>query len=152
MIGVACTSLAACVAPPPPYARPSAGTPPYWASPLAAPVPGAPAFDLQSARRACNDTYPPKLGNYLPHAQCVNAAVERYALATEPHPDLLRVQENARVVLSEQVDAGTLSVQAGERKMAQADSLIADARRQRDAGNVAAAEQKVAQIGGLLQP
>jgi hypothetical protein len=28
-----------------------------------------------------------------PHAQCVNAAVERYALPTASHPDLIRLQE-----------------------------------------------------------
>jgi hypothetical protein len=29
----------------------------------------------------------------LPHAQCVNAAVERYALPTASHPDPNRLQE-----------------------------------------------------------
>src|SRR5271167_395776 len=43
--------------------------------------------DLHSAREACNREYPRRVGNYLPHAQCVNAAVERYALPTASHPD-----------------------------------------------------------------
>jgi hypothetical protein len=54
-----------------------------------APLPG----DLRSAREACNRQYPRRVGNYLPHAQCVNAAVERYALPTASHPDPNRLQE-----------------------------------------------------------
>src|SRR5205085_9388460 len=42
--------------------------------------------DLKSAREACNRDYPRRIGNYLPHAQCVNAAIEAYALPTAPHP------------------------------------------------------------------
>jgi len=58
-------------------------------APEPAPLPG----DLRSAREACNREYPRRVGNYLPHAQCVNAAVERYALPTASHPDPIRLQE-----------------------------------------------------------
>src|SRR5437763_12360082 len=60
--------------------------------------------DLQSARQACNEAYPPRVGNYLPHAHCVNAAVERYALPNARHPDLIRLQAEVRAALSEKVD------------------------------------------------
>src|ERR1700730_11289754 len=49
--------------------------------------------DLRSARELGNREYPRRVGNYLPHAQCVNEAVERYALPTASHPDLIRLQE-----------------------------------------------------------
>ena len=35
--------------------------------------------DLRSAREACNRDYPRRIGNYLPNAECVNAAIEAYA-------------------------------------------------------------------------
>ena len=44
-------------------------------------VPAPLPVDLPSAREAINREYPRRVGNYLPHAQCVNAAIERYALA-----------------------------------------------------------------------
>ena len=139
MLGLVCAGLAGCAMPP-------AGAP-YGAVPYGAPPTGS----LQSARQACNDAYPPRVGNYLPHADCVNQAVERYALPTEAHPDLVRVQESVRVTLSEKIDRGRISVQSGERKMAEADTLIVQAKRERDSGNAAAADRSVARIEALLQ-
>src|ERR1700731_4668258 len=77
--------------------------------------------DLQSAREACNREYPPRVGNYLPHAQCVNAAVERYARPRASHPDLIRLQEGVRATLSAKVDRRQISVSVAERRMAEAD-------------------------------
>jgi hypothetical protein len=107
--------------------------------------------DLRSARELCNREYPRRVGNYLPHAQCVNEAVERYALPTASHPDLIRLQEGARAALSGKVDRRQISVSAGERRMAEADRLVAAAERARDAGNDAAASRRVAAIEEILR-
>ncbi len=111
------------------------------------PLPG----DLRSAREACNREYPRRVGNYLPHAQCVNAAVERFALPTASHPDLIRLQAWVRAALSNKVDRRQISVTAGERRMAEADRLVAAAGRERDAGNDAAAARRVTAIEGILR-
>ncbi|SRR6266481_247760 len=112
-----------------------------------APLPG----DLRSAREACDREYPRRVGNYLPHAQCVNAAVERYALPTAIHPDLIRLQEGVRATLSAKVDRRQISVSAAERHMAEADRLIAAAERERSAGNDSAAARRVASIEEMLR-
>jgi hypothetical protein len=107
--------------------------------------------DLKSAREACNRDHPRRIGNYLPHAHCVNAAIEAYALPTARHPDLVRMQEEVRVSLSDRIDRRRLSVSAGERRMAEADRLVAAAERERDAGNNAAAARRVAAIEEMLR-
>src|SRR5260370_39866642 len=107
--------------------------------------------DLQSAREACNRAYPRHIGNYLPHADCVNAAVERYALPTSPYPDLIRLQEEVRSALSDKVDRRRIGVRDGERRMAEADRLITAAERDRDAGNNAAAARRVTTVEEMLR-
>lgn len=116
-------------------------------APLLAPLPG----DLRSAREACNREYPRRVGNYLPHAQCVNAAIERYALPTASYPDLIRLQEGVRAALSDKVDRRQIRLSAGERRMAEADRLVAAAERERDVGNDAAATRRVAAIEEMLR-
>ena len=107
--------------------------------------------DLQSAREACNRAYPRHIGNYLPHADCVNAAVERYALPTARHPDLIRLQEEVRSALSDKVDRRRIGVRDGEHRMAEADRLITAAERERDAGNNAAAARRVKTVEEMLR-
>ena len=107
--------------------------------------------DLQSAREACNRAYPPRIGNYRPHADCVNAAVERYAMPTSPYPDLLRLQEEVRSALSDRVDRRRIGVRDGERRMAEADHLITAAERDRAAGNEKAASRRIAAIEEMLR-
>ena len=107
--------------------------------------------DLQSAREACNRAYPPRIGNYLPHADCVNAAVERYALPTARYPDLIRLQEEVRSALSDKVDRRRIGVRDGERRMAEADRLITAAERDREAGNNAAAARRLTTVEGMLR-
>ena len=107
--------------------------------------------DLKTARTACNDQYPARIGNYLPHAQCVNAAIETYALPSARHADLIRLQAQVRASLSEKVDRRRLTVQAGERRMAEADRLVAAAQRDRDAGNEKAASRRVAALEQMLK-
>ena len=76
---------------------------------------------LQTARDGCNLQYPMRVGNYLPHAHCVNAAIETYALPNARYPDLIRLQAQVRASLSEKIDRRRITVQAGERRMAEAD-------------------------------
>ena len=112
-----------------------------------APLPG----DLRSAREACNREYPRRVGNYLPHAQCVNAAVERYALPTASDPDLIRLQGGVRAALSDKVDRRQISVSAAERRMTAVDRLVAAAERERNAGSDATAASRVAAIEEMLR-
>ena len=107
--------------------------------------------DLRSAREACNQVYPARIGNYLAHARCVNAAIETYALPSTRHPDLVRLQAEVRVSLSEKIDRKRLSVQAGERRMAEADRLVAVAERERDAGNQKAADRRIAVLEEMVR-
>lgn len=107
--------------------------------------------DLQSARQACNQAYPRQLGNYLPHAHCVNAAVEAHALPTARYPDLIRLQEQVRTALSDKVDRRRLSVRDGERRMAEADKLVGEAERERDTGHPAAASRRIATLEAMLR-
>jgi hypothetical protein len=107
--------------------------------------------DLQSAREACNRAYPPRIGNYRPHADCVNAAIEAYALPNSPHPDLIRLQEEVRVALSDKVDRRRIAVHEGERRMAEADRLVTAAERDRAAGNEKAASRRIAAIEEMLR-
>jgi len=97
--------------------------------------------DLKAAREACNRDYPARLGNYLPHARCVNAAIESYALPTARHPDLIRLQAEIRASLSEKI----------ERRMAEADRLVAAAQHDREAGNEKAASRRIAAIEQMLK-
>ena len=112
-----------------------------------APPPG----DLRSAREDCNREYSRSAGSYLPHALCVSAAVERYGLPTASHPDLIRLQEEVRVALSDKIDRRQISVAAAERRMAETDRMVATAERERDAGNEATAARQVAAIQGMLR-
>ena len=112
---------------------------------------GSSGGDLQSARAACNESYPKRVGNYLPHARCVNAAIETYAVPSAKNPDLMRLQAEVREALSERIDRHRLSVQAGERRMADADRLIAEAEQERAAGNETAAARHVSAIERMLR-
>jgi hypothetical protein len=134
-IGLLCGGLAACAVPPP-FGVPGLGT-----------APG----DLTADRRACNENYPPRIGNYLPHAQCVNAAVERDAIPYSRYPDLVRMQEQLRVKYSAQIDRGAISPREGERLMTQADELVNAAIHDRDVGRDEVSDHRVAAIQAMLQ-
>ena len=111
-----------------------------------APPPGA----LQNARVACNAQYPARVGNYLAHTMCVNAAIDRYALPTAPHPDLVRLQENIRIALSAKVDRRALTPQAGEGRMKEADALIGQVEQDRQIGNETAANRRLLRLNAML--
>jgi hypothetical protein len=134
LIGLMCDGLAACMAPiPGPMARP--------------PVAGS---DLPSARLACNQTYPPRIGNYAAHAECVNAAVERFAVPGARYPDLMRLQEDARVRISRRIDSGAISPHDGETRMTRVDDAIDAAGRERDMSRPAEANEQIARVEAIL--
>ena len=126
-IGLLCAALASCVMPMPP--------------------PG----DLSADRQACNNAYPPRVGNYLPHAECVNAAVERDAIPFARYPDLVRLQEQLRRKYSAQIDGGVLTAKAGARKMAEVDNMVTAAEHDRDIGRAAAADHRRDRIEAMLR-
>jgi hypothetical protein len=130
-IGLLCGGLAAC------------------AIPLSPPL--GPPGDLTADRQACNQTYPPHLGNYLPHAQCVNAAVERDAIPTAHYPDLVRLQEQLRVKYSAQIDQRVISAHQGEQRMAETDELVNAAMHDRDIGRAQMADHRVGRLEAMLQ-
>jgi hypothetical protein len=141
--GFLCAGLGACAMPPmggPPRAS-------YRPMPVAS---TAPRDDLTSARAVCNSTYPAQIGNYLAHADCVNEAVERYALGTSRYPDLVRLQEQVRSQISARIDQHTISARDGEQQMATADKAITAAQRERDAAHKEAADQHVARVEAML--
>ena len=116
---------------------------------VASPVP--PAASLREAREACNREYPARIGNYRPHAECVNAAVEEYAIPAAHHPDLLRLQEELRRKLSERIDRRRISAETGAHRMAEADAALEQITRDREAGREAAAEKKLASLRRMLR-
>ena len=144
IIGLVCGGIAGCMAPVPPPPPRFAAPPPRLAAPGA-------AGDLRSARLACNTAYPAKIGNYLPHAQCVNQAVENYALPSARYPDLVQLQEQLRAKFSAQIDNGTLTPQAGEKQMVEVDTLVTAAEHDRDSGQTASADQRVGRLQALLR-
>ena len=145
VVGLLCTGLVACAITPP------ALIPPPAPVSLAKPMQAASSGDLAAERQACNTAYPAKIGNYLPHAECVNAAVERYALPYTPYPDLVRLQEELRINYSAQIDNGSITPPTGETKMAKADELISGAITERDAGRAGVADNQVTRLQTALQ-
>jgi hypothetical protein len=106
---------------------------------------------LQEARAVCNEQYPASIGNYLAHAMCVNDAVDRFALPTAPHPDLVKLQGQIRAALSGKIDQASLSPQAGERKMKEADALIEQIEHDREAGNDEAADRRLTRLQAMAE-
>ena len=146
-VGLLCGALGACAAP--------IGGPPFGYvgyAPSGAPQAG-PAVHrdgLQTARQSCNKLYPARVGNYVAHADCVNEAVERYALKNSRHPDLVRLQEQVRSELSARIDQGAISVRDGQQQMVEADRAITAAQHERDAAHQDAADQQVARVQAML--
>ena len=134
-IGLVCGALGACAAPSP-FAVP--------------PLPGPPG-NLAADRASCNREYPQHIGNYLAHAQCVNAAVERDAIPFARYPDLVRLQEGLRIKYSSLIDQRVLSPRAGERKMAEADELVNAAIHDRNVGRHQVADRRVDRLQAMLE-
>ena len=134
-LGLVCSGLAACTVP----------------SPFAVPSLGSAPGNLAADREACNRQFPPRIGNYLPHAQCVNAAVENDAIPFARYPDLVRLQEQLRIKYSAQIDQHLISPHDGECKMSQADELVNAAIRDRDTGRREVADHRVDRLQAMLQ-
>ena len=136
-IGLLCVGLTGCgVSVPSPFAVPGLGEPPG---------------NLAADRAACTKQFPERIGNYLPHAECVNAAVERDAIPFARYPDLVRLQEQLRVKYSAAIDKGALSPREGQRKMIEADDLVNAAMRDRDTGRHTVADHRVDRLQAMLQ-
>jgi hypothetical protein len=142
-VAVLCGALGACGLPP-------RGAPPPRATYVPPPSATAPNDDLKSARAVCNSTYPAQIGSYLAHANCVNDAVERYALGTSRYPDLVRLQEQVRSQISARIDQKTISARDGEQQMVAADKAITAAQHERDAAHADAADQHIARVEAML--
>jgi hypothetical protein len=136
-VGLICVGLAGCEVP----------------SPFQGWVPGLPTppGNLAADREACNKQFPQHIGNYLPHAQCVNAAIERDSIPFARYPDLVRLQEQLRVKYSAETDNGTLSPQAAEHNMRLADEIVSAAMHDRDIGRQTVADHRVYGLQALLQ-
>jgi hypothetical protein len=112
---------------------------------------GPPPGSLKDARLACDAQYSRRIGNYLPHARCVNEAVERYAVPTARYPDLVRLQAAARIKFSDRIDRRAISPGTGTQRMGRIDALVAAAERDRNAGKESAARYNIAAIEALLR-
>jgi hypothetical protein len=137
IMGLVCAALAGCEVP-----SPFQGMVPTLPNP-----PG----NLAADRAACAKQYPQQIGNYIAHAQCVNAAVERDAIPFARYPELVRLQEQLRLKYSTAIDAGVLSPQAGARKMAEADALVEATMRDRDRGRNTVADHRMTALQMMLE-
>jgi len=115
--------LSGCVIQPmPPAAYQSTGRPVAVAKPAQPPPDNGPA--LAVARQACAAQYPAKVGTFLARATCVNEAINRIALPNAANPDLIQLQESARVGLSTKLDDGMISQKTAEATMAEIDARV----------------------------
>jgi hypothetical protein len=80
---------------------------------------------LAVARQACAVQYPAAVGTFLARATCINEAIDRIALPNAPNPDLIRLQESARIALSTKLDGRTIGQKAAEATMADIDAKVA---------------------------
>jgi hypothetical protein len=115
--------LSGCVNQPIPLpTHPSAARPPSVAKPAETPPDKAAA--LAAARQACAARYPARAGTFFARATCVNHAIDHIALPNAPNPDLIQLQESARIALSTKLDDGTISQSAAEATMAEIDAKV----------------------------
>lgn len=63
---------------------------------------------MARAKIACDAQFPPQIGNYLPHAKCIDAAQNWVIRPLMPYPDLLARSQTNREALAAQVDRGLL--------------------------------------------
>jgi hypothetical protein len=114
-------------------------------------TPVVPPGNLTADREACNKQYPERIGNYLPHAQCVNTAIEHDSIPFARYPDLVRLQEQLRIKYSTAIDSGTMSPQAAEHQMRVADEIISAAMHDRDIGRQSVADHRVYGLQAMLE-
>ena len=147
---VACAVvLSHCIAPTmPPPADLSTTTPVGPVTP-AQPLPDNTAA-LAAARQACATQYPATVGTFLARATCVNEAIDRIALPNSPNPDLIQLQESARIALSTKLDDRTISQKAAEKTMAEIDANVTSIEHYRASSDQNAAASQLAILKDLV--
>jgi hypothetical protein len=106
--------------------------------------------ELKAARQACDAQFPQQIGNYVPHAKCVNTAIERIMLPIVRYPDLPRLQNAIRSVLSVKVDARQISPEDAQLYMAQADTQVAEIEHSRSIADQTVATNRMATLNNIL--
>jgi hypothetical protein len=105
---------------------------------------------LAAARQACATQYPAAVGTFLARATCVNKAIDRIVLPNAPNPDLIQLQERARIALSTKLDDRTISQKAAEATMAEIDAKVASIERYRAISDQNAAARQLAILNDLV--
>jgi hypothetical protein len=105
---------------------------------------------LAAARQACAAQYPAKVGTFLARATCVNQAIDRIALPNSPNPDLIQLQERARLALSTKLDDRTISPKAAEATMAEIDGKVSSIEHYRAISDQNAAASQLAILNNLV--
>jgi hypothetical protein len=105
---------------------------------------------LAAARQACAAQYPAKVGTFLARATCVNQAIDRIALPTAPNPDLIQIQERARIALSAKLDDRTISPKAAETTMAEIDARVTSIQHYRAISDQNAAASQLVILNDLV--
>ena len=131
-----------------PPAYPSTGRPVGVATPSQPPPDNTAA--LAAARQACAAQYPARVGTFLARATCVNEAINRIALPTAPNPDLIQLQESARIALSTKLDDGTISPKVAETTMAKIDAKVTSIEHYRAISDQNAAAAQLDVLNGLV--
>jgi len=141
--------LSHCIAQPiPPPAHPSTAKPVDVGKP-AQPLPDNTAA-LAAARQACATQYPAAVGTFLARATCVNEAIDRIALPNAPNPDLIQLQESARIALSTKLDDRTISQKAAEAAMAEIDAKVTSIEHYRAISDQNAAARQLDVLNALV--
>jgi hypothetical protein len=116
--------------------------------------PAQPAPDngiaLAAARRVCAAQYPATVGTFRARATCVNEAIDRFALSDAINPDLIRLQQSARIALSTKLDDRAISQKEAEAIMAEIDAKVVSVERYRAISDHAAAESQLAILNDLV--
>jgi hypothetical protein len=141
--------LSHCIAPPmPPPAYLSTARPVGPAKPAQPPPDNSAA--LAAARQACATQYPAAVGTFLARATCVNEAIDRIALPNSPNPDLIQLQESARIALSTKLDDRTISQKAAETTMAEIDAKVTSIEHYRAISDQSAAASQLTILNDLV--
>lgn len=141
--------LCGCVNQPiPPPAHPSTARPVGIARPAQPPPDNAAA--LAAARQACAGRYPAKVGTFFARATCVNEAIDRIALPNAANPDLIKLQENARIALSTKLDNGAIGQKAAEATMAEIDAKVTSIEHYRAISDQTAAARQLDVLNALV--
>jgi hypothetical protein len=104
-----------------PLARPSAHDRAAKSVDVAKPAQPPPenGVTLAAARRACAAQFPAAVGTFVARATCINEAIDRLAIPDAANPDLIGLQESARIALSTKLDDQAISQKEAEATMAE---------------------------------